>query len=148
MQYSSLFCFIYSWNMLTYHLNSFYSFWFTIRVSCLNLFRTSQDTKPAKWQGPLSRRQKNKHYWKDLRSQSVVAGQVFICLQILRNEDDCLGIKWDRNPYPPVTVTSLQWPFFHGQSDIASCLNLPTTATVNCPQSSCRWERFNCTNRS
>ena len=98
--------------MLTYHLNSFYSFLFTIRVSCLNLFRTAQDTKAAKWQGPLSRPQKNKHYWKDLRSQSVVGGHVFICLQILRNEDDCLGIKWDWNPYPPLTVTSLQRPLF------------------------------------
>ena len=99
-----------SWNVLTYHLNSFYSFLFTILVSCLNLFRTSQDSKPAKWQGPLSRPQKNKHYLKDLRSQSVVAGHVFICLQILRNEDDCLGIKWDWNPYPLLTVTSLQRP--------------------------------------
>ena len=79
----SMFCFIYSWNMSKYHLNSFYSFLFTIRVSCLNLFRTSQDTKAAKWRGPFSRPQKEKLYWKDLRSQSVVAGHVFICLRIL-----------------------------------------------------------------
>ena len=114
-----------SGNVLTYHLNSFYSFLFTILVSCLNLFRTSQDTKPAKWQGPFSRPQKNKHYWKDLRSQSELAGHVFICLQILRNEDYCFGIKWDWNPYPPLIVTSLQRPLFLTDSHIHCLLFKP-----------------------
>lgn len=138
-----------SWNVLTYHLNSFYSFLFTILVSCLNLFRTSQDTKPAKWQGPLSRPQKEQALFKGFeipvssrRSCFYLSSDPAKWRWLFRNQLRLKSLS-SSNCYLTTTAT-----FFDGQSYIASCLNLSTTTTIFCPQSSRCGERFICINRS